>query len=80
MGLIDPSYFYDTAKNVHYLLWKLDGNSLTPRAPCIIYAQPLASNGLAVTGTKSELIRNDQVRLNRTLAAQNYVVLNNALS
>lgn len=57
MGLIDASEFTDT-DGTPYLLWKEDGNAVGKPTP--IHAQPLAADGLSLTGTRSTLITNDQ--------------------
>jgi len=57
MGLIDASEFTDT-DGTAYLLWKEDGNAVGQPTP--IHAQPLAGDGLALTGSPSTLITNDQ--------------------
>jgi GH43 family beta-xylosidase len=57
MGLIDATEFQD-ANGSLYLLWKEDGNAVGKPTP--IHGQPLAANGLALTGSASTLITNDQ--------------------
>ncbi len=57
MGLIDASEFTDT-DGTPYLLWKEDGNAVGQPTP--IHAQPLAADGLSLTGTATTLITNDQ--------------------
>ncbi len=57
MGLIDATEFQDSNGAI-YLLWKEDGNAVGKPTP--IHGQPLAANGLALTGTASTLITNDQ--------------------
>jgi arabinan endo-1,5-alpha-L-arabinosidase len=57
MGLIDASEFTDT-DGTPYLLWKEDGNAVGQHTP--IHAQPLAADGLSLTGARSTLITNDQ--------------------
>jgi arabinan endo-1,5-alpha-L-arabinosidase len=57
MGLIDASEFTDT-DGTPYLIWKEDGNAVGQHTP--IHAQPLAADGLSLTGTRSTLITNDQ--------------------
>jgi len=56
MGLIDASEI--TAGGVPYVLWKEDGNAVGKPTP--IHAQPLAADGLSLTGSASTLITNDQ--------------------
>jgi hypothetical protein len=56
MGLIDASEFTDNG--TPYLLWKEDGNAVGKPTP--IHIQPLAADGLSLTGTRSTLITNDQ--------------------
>lgn len=55
-GSIDPSVVRDEHGHP-FLVWKEDGNSI--RKPTIIWAQPLTSDLLHLTGTPFELIRND---------------------
>jgi GH43 family beta-xylosidase len=57
MGLIDASEFTDT-DGTAYLLWKEDGNAQSQPTP--IHAQPLAADGLSLTGSAATLITNDQ--------------------
>ena len=57
MGLIDASEFTDS-DGTPYLIWKEDGNAVGQHTP--IHAQPLAADGLSLTGTRSTLITNDQ--------------------
>ena len=57
MGLIDASEFTDT-DGTPYLLWKEDGNAVGQHTP--IHIQPLAPDGLSLTGTRATLITNDQ--------------------
>ena len=55
-GSIDPSMVRD--KNGRpFLVWKEDGNSIGK--PTIIWAQPLTADLLHLSGTRSELIRNN---------------------
>jgi GH43 family beta-xylosidase len=57
MGLIDATEFADAA-GAPYLVWKEDGNAVGKPTP--IYGQPLAANGLALTGSRTTLITNDR--------------------
>jgi arabinan endo-1,5-alpha-L-arabinosidase len=57
MGLIDVSEF-NTSTGVPYVLWKEDGNAVGMRTP--IHIQLLTDDGLALQGTRSTLITNDQ--------------------
>jgi len=57
MGLIDASEF-TASDGSAYLLWKEDGNAVGKPTP--IHAQPLAADGLSLTGAPSTLITNDQ--------------------
>ena len=57
MGLIDASEF-TAPDGSAYLLWKEDGNAVGKPTP--IHAQPLAADGLSLTGAPSTLITNDQ--------------------
>jgi hypothetical protein len=56
MGLIDASEI--DAPGGPYVLWKEDGNAIGKPTP--IHAQPLAADGLSLTGSPSTLITNDQ--------------------
>jgi beta-xylosidase len=56
-GLIDASEINGPA-GVPYVLWKVDGNAVGMPTP--IYAQPLAADGLSLTGSPTILITNDQ--------------------
>jgi arabinan endo-1,5-alpha-L-arabinosidase len=56
MGLIEPSEI--NAGGGSYVLWKEDGNAVGKPTP--IRAQPLAPDGLSLTGSASTLITNDQ--------------------
>lgn len=55
-GVIDPTEFED-ATGQPYLVWKVDGNATGQPTP--IYAQPLAPDGLSLTGSPTQLITND---------------------
>ena len=55
-GAIDVSEF-EGADGTPYLVWKEDGNSRG--LPTLIWAQPLAPDGLSLVGSKVELLRND---------------------
>ena len=57
MGLIDATELED-ADGKKYLLWKEDGNAVGKPTP--IHGQPLAADGLSLTGSPSTLITNDQ--------------------
>jgi hypothetical protein len=57
MGLIDASEFTDS-DGTPYLIWKEDGNAVGQHTP--IHIQPLAPDGLSLTGTRGTLITNDQ--------------------
>lgn len=57
MGHIDASEITD-ASGKPYLLWKDDGNAVGKPTP--IHAQPLAADGLSLTGSPTTLITNDQ--------------------
>jgi beta-xylosidase len=54
-GSIDPSPFRDGEQL--YLYWKNDGNCCSQ--PTYLYAQPLAPDGLTLTGEPARLVRND---------------------
>lgn len=58
-GTIDPSPFRDADGSLH-LLFKSDGNNPRLLVPSRIWTQPLKPDGLTLTGTPTELIRNDQ--------------------
>jgi xylan 1,4-beta-xylosidase len=55
-GSIDPSFVRDE-RGQPFLIWKEDGNSEGKATP--IWAQPLTSDLLHITGTKVQLIVND---------------------
>jgi beta-xylosidase len=55
-GSIDPSVVRDR-NGRPFLVWKEDGNSI--KKPTIIWAQPLTSDLLHLSGTRFELIRNN---------------------
>jgi xylan 1,4-beta-xylosidase len=55
-GSIDPSFVRDE-HGEPFLIWKEDGNS--ERKPTPIWAQPLTSDLLQVTGSKTQLLVND---------------------
>lgn len=57
MGMIDANKF-DGADGTPYLVWKADGNASGKPTP--IYGQRLSGDGMALTGTRQELITNDQ--------------------
>ncbi len=57
MGMIDPSEFTDSS-GTPYLVWKADGNALGKPTP--IYGQKLSANGTALTGSRVQLIVNNQ--------------------
>jgi beta-xylosidase len=59
VGSIDPTILEDTDGQL-YLYWKSDGNAFNPPRKTVIYAQPLSSDGLHLTGTRTALIENDQ--------------------
>jgi arabinan endo-1,5-alpha-L-arabinosidase len=56
VGLIDASEI--TANGAPYVLWKEDGNAIGQPTP--IHAQPLTADGMALVGSPSTLITNDQ--------------------
>lgn len=56
LGSIDPCFARDE-HGAPFLIWKEDGNS--QRKPTPIWAQPLASNMLHLTGERTMLITND---------------------
>ncbi|KAI1283756.1 Non-reducing end alpha-L-arabinofuranosidase BoGH43B [Halotydeus destructor] len=56
-GYIDATVLHTDHGN--YLAWKNEGNSMRPSEPTYIWAQPLASDGLSVVGSKVSLIRED---------------------
>jgi len=57
MGYIDPSEF-EAPGGTRYVLWKEDGNAVGKPTP--IHIQPLAPDGMSVTGSPATLITNDQ--------------------
>ncbi|HUS68570.1 MAG TPA: glycoside hydrolase family 43 protein [Kofleriaceae bacterium] len=58
VGMIDPHQFQDT-DGTRYLVWKGDGNAFQPPEPTPLYLQPLAADGLSLTGERTTIIRND---------------------
>lgn len=54
-GAIDAHYFRASG-GAHYLLWKVDGNAVGQSTP--IRIQPLAPNGLSLTGSPSTILSN----------------------
>ena len=56
-GAIDPATFTDD-DGTRYLLWKNDGNSAGGRT--YLYLQPLAPDGLSLTGEPAQLLGVDQ--------------------
>ncbi|WP_224250083.1 glycoside hydrolase family 43 protein [Hyalangium gracile] len=56
MGMIDATYFKDTA-GTPYLVWKADGNAVGQATP--IYGQQLSADGLSLVGTRRTLISNN---------------------
>lgn len=56
VSLIDPSFFRDR-DGAQYLLYKTNGNALSPRQPTWIVAQELAEDGLSLTGAPVRLLR-----------------------
>lgn len=56
-GDIDPSAFVDTDGR-RYLVYKNDGNAIG--APTIIWLQPVAADGVTMTGGRTELLRNSR--------------------
>lgn len=59
VGMIDPHQFRDE-DGKRYLYWKADGNDFRPPEPTPIYVQPLAADGLSLTGERRTILRNDQ--------------------
>jgi xylan 1,4-beta-xylosidase len=55
-GSIDPSFVRDE-KGQPFLIWKEDGNSIGKPTP--IWAQPLSSDLLHLTGSRTQLLVND---------------------
>jgi arabinan endo-1,5-alpha-L-arabinosidase len=56
VGVIDATVFR-AADGTPYLVWKVDGNAIGRPTP--IFAQPLAADGLMLTGSATQLITND---------------------
>jgi GH43 family beta-xylosidase len=56
-GLIDATAFVDGAGKP-YLIWKVDGNATGQKTPLI--GQPLAPDGLSLTGSATQLLTNDR--------------------
>jgi beta-xylosidase len=57
VGLIDPNVL--TVGHRHFLYYKTDGNSLTPKERTVIYAQELGANGVKFVGKRRALIKNN---------------------
>ncbi len=57
LGAIDPAFARDE-HDQPFLIWKTDGNS--DKQPTPIWAQPLTPDLLQLTGSRTELITNDQ--------------------
>jgi putative cell wall-binding protein len=55
-GVIDPSVY--VVNNTRYLLWKTEGVEGTE--PPAVYSQPLAANGLTLTGTAVRIFQSEQ--------------------
>lgn len=56
-GVIDV-HFFEAPDGARYLTWKVDGNDVG--APTPIYIQPLETDGITLTGTRREILRNDR--------------------
>jgi arabinan endo-1,5-alpha-L-arabinosidase len=59
VGMIDANYLQD-ANGQRYLYWKEDGNDLRPKERTPIYVQPLAKDGLSLTGERRWVLVNDR--------------------
>jgi beta-xylosidase len=69
-GSIDPDAFRDTDAKL-YLYFKNDGNRVHARTS--VWAQPLAPDGLSVTGTPVELVKDNQGWEDRVVEAPTMV-------
>jgi beta-xylosidase len=69
-GSIDPSFVRDE-HGEPFLIWKEDGNS--QRKPTPIWAQPLTSDLLQVTGSKTQLLVNDPASWEGTVVEGPYI-------
>jgi arabinan endo-1,5-alpha-L-arabinosidase len=69
-GDIDPSSFVDTDGR-RYLVYKNDGNAIG--APTIIWLQPVAADGVTMTGGRTELLRNDRPEVGGVIEAPKLV-------
>ena len=60
-GSIDPDIFTDTTSGASYLIWKSDGNHLSPSVSTILWSVPLGP-GFLPTGnaTPTQLMSNDR--------------------
>lgn len=56
-GAIDAHHF-EAPDGTHYLIWKLDGNANGHPTPIVL--QPLAADGLALTGSPTTLLSNTE--------------------
>jgi GH43 family beta-xylosidase len=56
-GVIDAHYF-EAPDGSRYLTWKVDGNAVGRPTP--IYIQPVAADGTTLTGSRTEILRNDR--------------------
>lgn len=69
-GTIDPSPFRDE-DGALYLYFKNDGNCCNK--PTYLYVQPMAADGLSLTGEPTQLVRNDQAWEGRVVEAPTMV-------
>ena len=58
-GSIDPDIFTDRSGN-SWLIWKSDGNHLSPPMSTIIWSVPLTSDLLQTTGSPTQLLVDDE--------------------
>ncbi len=58
-GSIDPDIFTDSSGNT-WLIWKSDGNHLSPPMSTIIWSVPLTANLLPATSNPTQLLQNDE--------------------
>lgn len=57
-GAIDPSVF--VSGSIRYLLWKTEGIPGNNAEPPSVFSQPLAANGLSLTGSPVRIFRSEQ--------------------
>ena len=58
VGLIDPTYYRDPVTGQGYVVWKVDGNGLSPQIPTNLVMQKVSSDGLTVIGKPWNILQN----------------------